>query len=103
MYGRPGMPAAAESRWERELRRLGVAERDALTEMVRGTRVGLELRAFAVRNAAVRFVPEAVLECLGVRVEIELAQSRIRGYRPGRKGTRMGALQREIQSAGVGT
>ena len=101
MNARPGGTRAPESAWERELRRLGVAEGRALEEMEAASKAGEALRRFALRNAFARYVPEPVLEWLGVATDITRGVDVGGSRTQTRKSTRLARMRRETENMGA--
>ena len=58
---------SGSSAWERFLRCAGVSENSCASHVARGTRQGSAIRSWVEDNYAKRYVPEHILEALGLR------------------------------------
>jgi hypothetical protein len=61
---------SGSSAWERFLRCAGVSENSCASLLAGGTRQGSAIRSWVRNNYATRYVPEHILEVLGLRKQL---------------------------------
>lgn len=59
------------SAWEKLLRELGISEAMAINVALESSERGMMLRSFAKRECGRKYVPEDVLDVLGIRSDVE--------------------------------
>jgi hypothetical protein len=72
---KPERYAARPTAWERKVRALGLSEADAHVKVMQGHGAGLALQEFVRRIFARRYVPEVVLEAMGLQGEMHLTRA----------------------------